>query len=213
MNKKGRPIKNIIGQKFNRLLVLEFVEVKNHKSIWKCKCDCGTIKNITGTDLKSGNTKSCGCYLNEVAGTQTITHGQSRNNKMTGSYRSWRCMKSRCSNPKNNQYYNYGARGITFCDRWNKYENFLVDMEERPDGYSLERKDPNGNYVPENCCWIPNNLQAKNTRRNVCVILNGEKMIQADAARKLNKNPTIIYEWKKYPHRIPKDLNITFITS
>lgn len=213
MYKKGRPIKNIIGQKFNRLLVLEFVEVIDHKSVWKCRCDCGNIKNISGADLKSGNTKSCGCYFKEIAGKQTITHGQSGINKISGSYRSWRCMKARCTNPKNNQYYNYGDRGITFCDRWNKYENFLEDMGERPDGYSLERIDPNRNYEPENCCWILNKEQAKNTRRNVWLLLNGEKMIQSDVAKILNRNSATIREWRKYPHRIPKDLNITFLTS
>jgi hypothetical protein len=211
MNKKGRPIKNIIGQKFNRLLVLEFVEVISHKSIWKCRCDCGNIKNISGADLKSGNTKSCGCYLKENAGKQTITHGETRKTNYTGTYKSWRSMKARCTNPKNNQYHNYGARGITFCDRWNKYENFLEDMGERPDGYSLERNDPNGNYEPENCCWIPLNKQSRNTRRTVWIIIDGKKMIQTDAAKYLNKDKSTIYEWRKYPHKIPKDLNITFL--
>jgi hypothetical protein len=208
----GKSVKNILGDRYNRLTVIEFDRLeKNKGAFWKCRCDCGTIKVIYSGDLRSGNTKSCGCYFKEIAGKQSITHGKTKDNKISGSYRSWRCMKARCTNPKNNQYYNYGARGITFCDRWNKYENFLEDMGERPDGYSLERIDPNRNYEPENCCWILNKEQAKNTRKTVWVILNGEKMIQADAARKLNKNPTIIYEWRKYPHRIPKNISIIFL--
>lgn len=208
-----KSIKNILGDKYNRLTVIEFDRLeKNKGAFWKCRCDCGTIKVVNSHDLRSGNTKSCGCYFKEIAGKSTTTHGHATNYKVSGSYKSWRSMKSRCNNPKNNHYYNYGARGITYCDRWEKYENFFKDLGERPAGYSLERKDPNGNYEPENCCWIPNNEQAKNTRRTVWVILNGEKMIQAEAARRLNKKPTIIYEWRKYPHRIPKDINITFIT-
>ena len=211
-NKRGRPVKNIIGHKYNRFTVVELDSIQpGVGSIWVCKCDCGNIKKINAGDLKSGNTKSCGCHLSEVVGKQSVKHGATKNSNVNGTYKSWRSMKARCSNPKCKSYYCYGGRGITFCDRWDEYKNFVDDMGERPIGYSLERKDPNGNYEPKNCCWIPNNQQSKNTRRTAWVLLNGEKMIQADAARRLNKNPSTIYEWKKYPKRIPIGIDIIFL--
>jgi hypothetical protein len=208
----GRPVKNILGNKYSRLLVIDYVEITKQGAVWKCKCDCGNIKNITSRDLVTNNTKSCGCYLNEMMGKQSIKHGETRKTNFTGTYKSWRSMKARCTNPNIKEYKNYGGRGIKFCERWNGYENFLKDMGERPKGYSLERKDPNGNYEPENCCWIPFNQQSRNTRKTVWVVLNGEKMIQADAAKILNRNPATICEWRNNPQRIPKDVDFIFLT-
>jgi hypothetical protein len=73
-------------------------------------------------------------------------------------------MKSRCTNPNNIDYRNYGGRGIVICQRWQTFENFLQDMGPRPPGYSIERIDVNGNYEPSNCKWIPHNEQWKNRR-------------------------------------------------
>lgn len=211
MKSRGRQVKDIAGQKFNKLLVLEYVGIQNHRAIWKCKCDCGTIKNFTGQDLRNKNTNSCGCYMIEQIKKANTKHKATLNKKPTGTYKSWSSMKARCYRKSCIEYERYGGRGIEVCERWkNSFENFLEDMGERPESYSLERKDPNKNYEPSNCCWIPFNQQARNTRKTVWVILNGEKMIQSDAAKLLNKNKTTIYEWRKYPHRIPKDLDIIF---
>lgn len=76
-------------------------------------------------------------------------------------------MRQRCLNPANKNYKDYGGRGITVCERWNSFENFLLDMGEKPEGYSIERKDNNGNYEPDNCEWIPRGDQNKNTRRSL----------------------------------------------
>jgi len=202
---------DLTGQKYQRLTVIKFVELSKYGAIWECKCDCGNIKNVKSGDLRSGNTNSCGCYMKDRIKETNIKHGASKNNVMSGAYRSWRSMKERCYVKSCIEYERYGGRGIEVCERWrNSFENFLEDMGERPEGYSIERKDFNGNYEPSNCCWIPFNHQARNKRTTVWVILNGEKMIQKDAAKLLNKNPTTIYEWRKYPHRIPKDLDIIF---
>tara|TARA_R110000868_G_scaffold98837_2_gene272147 strand:- start:549 stop:1187 length:639 start_codon:yes stop_codon:yes gene_type:complete len=211
MKKRGGQVKDIIGQKFIKLLVLEYVGIKNHKAVWKCKCDCGTIKNFAGQDLRSGNTNSCGCYMKEQTKKANTKHKGTKDRKPTGTYKSWCNMKARCYQKTHIDYERYGGRGIEVCEKWrNSFENFLEDMGERLEGYSIERKDPNKNYEPSNCCWIPFNQQARNKRTTVWVILNGVEMIQKDAAKLLNKNPTIIYEWRKYPHRIPKDLDIIF---
>lgn len=92
-----------------------------------------------------------------------MKHGH-RAGKRTPTYNSWRCMKTRCLNPKHDQYPNYGGRGIKIHEPWLKFENFLEDMGERPYGKTLDRIDNNGNYEPSNCKWSTNKQQARNRR-------------------------------------------------
>lgn len=203
---------DLTGKKYNRLLVTRFVGLDKNGAVWECKCDCGNIKNVRSGDLRSGNTNSCGCYRKDQTVKAKLTHGASKNDNKTGTYKSWTSMKARCYGKYSIEYERYGGRGIEVCDRWkNSFEEFLEDMGERPDGYSLERKNPNGNYEPSNCCWIPNSQQAKNRRTNKYVILNGEKMIQSDAARALNLNPSTISRWKREPQYIPKDISLIYM--
>ncbi len=74
-------------------------------------------------------------------------------------------MKGRCSNPNNPDYRYYGARGITYCEEWESFEEFFADMGHRPPGTSLDRIDPNGNYEPGNCRWATAKQQANNKRK------------------------------------------------
>lgn len=128
--------------------------------------------------------------------------------KHRGTYQSWQDMKSRCYNPRAQQYKNYGARGITVCDEWIKsFPRFLADMGERPTGLTLDRKDTNGNYCPENCRWATQAEQNRNQRRCVYLEYNGKRMTIAEWSEEIGRHRTTIRDRIKsgYPLAIVLD--------
>jgi len=106
------------------------------------------------------------------------THRMSR----TPAYRSWANMLKRCQHPSNSQFHNYGGRGISVCQRWHLFINFLSDMGQPPQGMSLDRIDVNGNYEPKNCRWATHKEQCRNMRRNVFFFYSGKKMTLSEIA-------------------------------
>lgn len=153
---------DLTGKKFGKLTVIERTENIGNRVAWLCKCDCGNEKVVRGDDLKTGNTKSCGCYRDEfkrVHGHNTKRHGR------TPEYTSWNHMMQRCYNPKNNMYEFYGAKGVTVCERWHEFKNFIEDMGEKPStGHTIDRIDVYGNYEPSNCRWATREQQDRNVR-------------------------------------------------
>lgn len=149
---------------------------------YTCKCVCGKVLDVRGTDLLRGHKKSCGCLRARVPNNRT--HGKSKSKI----HLIWNTMKNRCNNPNVKSYSYYGGRGITVCERWQKFENFLADMGERPDGCSLDRIDNSKGYSPENCRWATKEEQANNKRNNVMVYFNGETHSVTQWAKKLGIN-------------------------
>lgn len=119
-------------------------------------------------------------------------HGEGRRGKKTVEYRAWIHMRGRCNTKTDHRYEYYGGRGISVCSRWDDYENFLADMGRRPDGYSLDRIDVNGNYEPGNCRWASEITQKNNTRRNVNIEHNGETKSMRRWAIELGFSPDLI---------------------
>ncbi len=99
-------------------------------------------------------------------------------------YKTWVEMRYRCDNPKKPQYKYYGARGITYCERWKDFANFVADMGPRPDGHSLDRINNDGNYEPSNCRWASKIVQMNNMRGNRILVVDGEQMTMAEASRR-----------------------------
>lgn len=155
--------------KYNRLTLVERVGTSRwRQSIWHCICDCGNEVDVIISSLRSGNTKSCGCYHRERASQAVIKHGHNINYDKTLTYKSWINMKARCTNSKHSEYNTYGGKGITVCDRWlHSFENFLEDMGERPtQDYCIDRIDSSKGYYKENCQWI---TQLENSTKAGCM--------------------------------------------
>ena len=158
-------VRNLVGLKVGRLSVIDRAGSSSKgRALWRCRCECGSEKVVLGTNLVGGRSTSCGCLTKER--TREVSSENNRKHGLHGTptYRSWRAMKSRCSNPNRHDRHIYLARGIKVCDRWLRFENFLADMGERPDGTSLDRIDNDGHYEPGNCRWATPKEQRANQR-------------------------------------------------
>lgn len=160
------------------------VEKYHSNNNWVALCSCGTKKIVDGKSLRTGISKSCGCMRTELNTKRLTTHGM----RHTAIYEVWCGMKGRCLNVKKDCYKDYGGRGIKVCDRWLKFENFLADMGERPEGMSIERIDNDGNYEPGNCKWATSKEQSNNKRSCVIISYGGKKMSLKEWAKHLNIN-------------------------
>ncbi len=180
-----------IGHQQGRLTVIAQVPREKGKPlVWKCLCQCGVEKEILDCSLRrTGNTNSCGCLHREFHSKRVRTHGHAgcstgpSKRLPTKVYRTWRGMITRCTNDKYPCWKNYGGKGITVCERWLTFENFLADMGEPPTAaHSLDRINNDGNYEPSNCRWATPKQQARNTSRNRFITFNGQSKTMAEWA-------------------------------
>lgn len=180
------PAVDLTGRQFGYLTVLHrhgtTTGTLSKRATWMVRCVCGkefvaVSQNLRGTNR--GPTKSCGCRRGEMLLEAWGTHG------MTGhpAWVTWQNMKSRCSNPKDKDWRNYGARGISVCERWASFDAFWQDMGPTyAEGLTLERRGNSGNYEPGNCTWATRKAQANNTRRSVFIETPAGRMTVSQAA-------------------------------
>lgn len=159
-----------VGQRYGMWTVLELPKAatKNTSIFVKCRCDCGTERMVKKWGLVNEKYKSCGCVRVEIL----RSHGKC----FSREYSSWAAMKSRCSNPNDIRYSDYGGRGISVCAGWEKFEGFYADMGDRPIGTSLGRIDNSLGYSKANCRWETSKEQALNRRSNHLITAYSQTM-------------------------------------
>lgn len=176
---------DLTGKRFERLLVLsECKERIKNQVLWKCQCDCGTIKDIRGGDLRSGKTISCGCLRDEIASMCNGVHMDNRKGKRARLYTVWSGIKSRCNSMKPNSpdYKYYKGKGVSICGEWDQYVNFKrwATCNGYSDDLVIDRINPDKGYSPENCRWI---TARENARRCSFAKLDMDK---AEVIRRLH---------------------------
>ena len=193
-NTRPHNFQDLTGKRFNMLVVMRLSEInKRHHCVWECLCDCGKTSLVETANLKSGNSKSCGCLVASKLRTMRLTHGRSR----TSEYGAWSRMISRCYDDNLSDFHRYGGRGIVVCDRWRySFQAFLDDMGPRPSAsHSIDRyPDNNGNYEPSNCRWATKCQQARNRRTNKVIEFNGESKTICEWAEHFNLRYHFLYQ-------------------
>jgi hypothetical protein len=186
----GAKFVDLTGQRFGRLLVLGVsnVRIYGRQLAWDCQCECGVVKPLLTSVLKSGNTKSCGCLKRECKPPVHWKHGMSHYSGI----KVWDGMIRRCTNQANKDFPLYGGRGIKVCERWLDVRNFAEDMGDKPDGCSLDRIDPNGDYCPENCRWATPAEQGANKRTNRMIEHAGQVLHMSEWCRRLGVKPSTV---------------------
>lgn len=186
----GLRRKDIVGQVFGFLTVAAFDRVADYgQTYWRCMCHCGTETVVRKSHLKGGSTKSCGCERAAMVSATHTTHGHWKGGKGSSEYSTWVSARVRCHTPSGHAYKDYGARGITMCDRWRFGENgksgfecFIADMGLRPEGGTLDRIDNNKGYSLDNCRWISMKDQGRNKRSNRVIECSRGTMCVSEAA-------------------------------
>jgi hypothetical protein len=177
----GKTLK-IEGQKFNRLTAIKALapHPKTRRIMWEFLCDCGGSIITSAVLVSRGETKSCGCLQKEKARAKALRENFRHGGYGTAEYAIWSGMKQRCFNPRSKHFKDWGARGITVCDRWLSFPNFLSDMGFKPSPHhSIHRIDNDGNYEPSNCKWATAKEQCTNRRPSeVCLARASSEVLQ-----------------------------------
>lgn len=179
-------IVDMAGLRFGRLAVISRAgRAKRGVATWNCRCDCGVLTVVIGADMRNGHTQSCGCLQDEKrrsSETKRTTHGRTNDDI----YSVWRNMLSRCENENHKSYHRYGGRGIQVCRAWHSFDVFYRDFgASRPSPkHTIDRKNNDGNYEPENCQWATQREQQNNRSTNVRLSHDGETLTVTQWARK-----------------------------
>jgi hypothetical protein len=175
---------DLSGERFGKLLVIgkdTSEQIGKRKRVkWVCLCDCGRYTSVSTDNLKYGNTTSCGC----LKLTCSVTHGLTG----TPTYKVWDHIIQRCNNPNNKKYKDYGGRGITVCEEWLDFNNFVKDMGIKPDGLEIDRVDNSRGYYKDNCRWTTHIENNRNRRNNRTILFNGKVKCISEWAKELGLN-------------------------
>lgn len=178
------------GKTFGRWRVIRQAASKKCRAMWRCKCSCGTERDVCGKSLRLGISQSCGCYDLE----RKTTHGFT-NHPL---FNVWKGMISRCYRPSTNGFARYGGNGIKVCDRWRQsFAAFCSDMGERPDGFTIDRKDVDGDYTPENCRWASLETQILGKQNTHCVNVGDKTIPLGRAVENLGVRRCSAYEFMR----------------
>ncbi len=197
----SRPSFDYTEQRHGHWTAIRFDKRHKGNNYWICRCDCGVTRSIGIAQIRSGHSKSCGCGINEDNG--PFKHGLA----LTPIYESWRGMKKRCLCPTHEAYHNYGGRGIKICAAILDSPAAIVDcIGDRPRGLTLDRKDNDGHYScgkcpecevtgwPMNLRWATVSEQGRNTRYNLIVEIEGERLPACEWADKLGIERSVFYQ-------------------
>lgn len=188
--KRASNFRDLTGSRFGKLVVVGFAGcASSGQSLWVVQCECGCTKTVRSTHLISGDTVSCGCWRSSG---MHSSHGKTD----SAEYISWCKMKSRCGNPRDISYPNYGDRGIRVCERWlHSFENFLADMGPKPSPkHELDRfPHKDGDYEPTNCRWATRVQQARHKRNNILLTLNGETLTLPEWSERTGISVKVLY--------------------
>jgi len=184
--------KNLLGQRFGRLVVIQKLPNKNGKTMWLCKCDCGNLTESSCNKLTTGSKLSCGCYkLDRIKEASTKHSG-----KGTPLYNVWRGIKERCYCPNDKAFKYYGGKGIEVCAEWkNNFETFKKWAEENgyKQGLTIDRLDNDKNYEPTNCRWATMREQSNNKSNISKYELDGKLYSLRDLSEKFNLPIDVLY--------------------
>lgn len=202
---------DLSGKIFGSWQVIQRVRIKKNITSWLCKCACGMEGIVNSSHLIGGYSTKCKtCHNAQAVKKRPVKHGHAIRKGFSKEYSTWCSMRTRCNNPNDEHWPNYGGRGIKIDPKWNDFNVFFNDMGNRPRGHTLDRIDNNGNYSKENCRWVTNKIQCANKRTNILFELNGVKKTKTQWAREYNIPYTSFSRMIKkigWPLPPPKDIS------
>ena len=156
--------KDLTGQRFGRLTILRRAESHigpngKKRTMWFCRCDCGSLITTKGENMTSNHTQSCGCYATYRRTTHGLSHHRLHN--------VWNGIEQRCNNLAHKAYANYGGRGINICDEWKNDFKIFYDFAMAngwKQGLQIDRINNNGDYEPNNCRFVTQIDNIRNSR-------------------------------------------------